>query len=69
MRSVHARTGRRICNLAIEMRPERIILHGQASTWYLKQLAQQAVRDLLPQIRLQNGISVQGPYGQPHHAA
>jgi hypothetical protein len=55
---VRARTGRRVRNLAIEMSPERIVLHGHADTYYVKQLAQHGVRDLLPQVRLENAIVV-----------
>ena len=43
---VRARTGRRLRNLDIELFPERIILHGQAVSFHVKQLAQQGVRDL-----------------------
>jgi hypothetical protein len=56
--SVLARTGRRVRNLAIELSPERIVLRGSADTYYIKQLAQHGVRDLLPQVRLENAIVV-----------
>jgi len=55
---VRARTGRRLRNLDIELFPERIILHGQAATFHVKQLAQQGVRDLLPDVYLENAIEV-----------
>ncbi|HEV3116041.1 MAG TPA: hypothetical protein VGY58_03240 [Gemmataceae bacterium] len=55
---VHTRTGRRVRNLAIEMRPERVVLRGSASSYYVKQLAQQGVRDVLPHVRLENAITV-----------
>jgi hypothetical protein len=55
---VQARTGRRIRNLAIELRPERVILRGRTGTYYVKQLAQQGVRDLLPDVFLENAITV-----------
>jgi hypothetical protein len=57
---VRARTGRRLRNLDIELFPERIILHGQANTFHVKQLAQQGVRDLLPDVYLENAIEVRG---------
>jgi hypothetical protein len=57
-RRVLARTGRRVRDLHIELFPERIILHGQASTYHVKQLAQHGVRDLLPDVRLENAIEV-----------
>lgn len=53
------RTGRRVRGLSVEFLPEQVILHGRASTYYVKQLAQQAVRDLLPQARLENAIVVE----------
>jgi hypothetical protein len=57
-RNVQVRTGRRVRHLAIEIRPERVVLKGQASTYYIKQLAQHGVRDLLPHIQLENSIAV-----------
>jgi hypothetical protein len=57
-RQVQARTGRRVRNLCIELCPESVILRGQAKTYYVKQLAQHGIRDLLPQVRLENAIEV-----------
>ncbi len=58
-RHVRLRTGRRVRNLAVELYPERVVLLGQASTYYVKQLAQQGVRDVLPDVRLENRIAVE----------
>lgn len=58
---VRARTGRRLRNLDIQLFPERIILRGQAASFHIKQLAQQGVRDLLPDVCLENAIEVQLP--------
>lgn len=55
---VLARTGRRVRYLAIEFASESVILKGLAATYYVKQLAQQGVRDLIPGARLQNAIEV-----------
>jgi hypothetical protein len=57
---VLARTGRRVRNLAIELSSERIVLRGRADTYYIKQLAQHGIRDVLPQVRLENAIVVVG---------
>jgi hypothetical protein len=57
-RQVQTRTGRRIRDLAVKLDQERIVLHGRAATYYLKQLAQHGVRDILPQARLFNAIEV-----------
>lgn len=56
---VLARTGRRVRNLDIELLPERVVLHGQTGTYYVKQLAQQGVQECLPPgVRLENEIVV-----------
>ena len=55
---VQARTGRRIRNLDIELEPERVILHGVALSYHVKQLAQQGVREILPDVLLENAIEV-----------
>jgi hypothetical protein len=57
---VRLRTGRRVRNLAIELRPEQVILRGQTASYYVKQLAQHGVRDILPDVRLENTIAVDG---------
>jgi hypothetical protein len=55
---VKARTGRRVLNLDFELLPERIVLHGRTSSFHVKQLAQHGVRDVLPDVRLENAIIV-----------
>jgi hypothetical protein len=57
-RRVRARTNHRVRNLAVELIPEAIILHGRANSYYVKQLAQQGIRDVLPKMRLENAIVV-----------
>jgi hypothetical protein len=56
---VQARTGRRVRDLAVELDQERIILRGHVSSYYLKQLAQHGIHDLLPQITVTNAIVVE----------
>ena len=58
---VALRTARRIRNLSIEVGPGRVVLRGQASSYYVKQLAQHGVFELLPQVRLENSIVVDRP--------
>ena len=58
VRRVQTRTGRRIRDLAVELLPERVVLRGYTATYHVKQLAQQSVRELLPNIRLENSITV-----------
>ena len=59
-RRVLDRTGRRVRNLLIELYPERVILRGRAASYYVKQLAQHGVRDVLPHVCLENAIVVDG---------
>jgi hypothetical protein len=53
-----ARTGRRVRNLDIQMSSNSITLHGTTLSFYDKQLAQQGVLEVLPQVRLHNAIIV-----------
>jgi hypothetical protein len=57
-RRVQDRTSRRIRNLAVELHAERVVLRGCAGSYYVKQLAQHGVRDVLPHVRLDNAIVV-----------
>ena len=57
---VLARTARQVRNLDIELQPERVVLRGQAMSFYVKQLAQQGVKEFLPELRLENAIQVCG---------
>lgn len=58
-RQVQARTGRQIRDLSIEFGLERVVLRGRAASFYAKQLAQHGVRDVLPQVVLENAIIVE----------
>jgi hypothetical protein len=55
---VHARTGRRVQNLAVEVAGETVVLRGKAASFHVKQLAQHGVRDVLPQVEVRNAIVV-----------
>lgn len=55
---VMAATGRRIRNLDIKVSPDGVVLEGQTQTYYVKQLAQHGVREVLPNVRLDNAIQV-----------
>jgi hypothetical protein len=55
---VLARTGSRLQNLGIELSPAGIRLFGQTTTFYVKQLAQHSVREVLPDVSLVNDIAV-----------
>jgi hypothetical protein len=57
-RYVHLRTGRRVRNLTVENHSERVVLRGLADSYYVKQMAQQGVLDLLPGVCLDNAIAV-----------
>lgn len=57
---VECRTGRRIRNLCVEVQPGHVVLRGLTHSYYVKQLAQHGVRDLLPDVQLENAITVDG---------
>jgi hypothetical protein len=53
------RTGRRVRNLKVEINPTgRLVLRGQAASYHVKQLAQQAAREALPDVPVENAIVV-----------
>lgn len=52
------RTCRRIRGLDVDLADDSIVLHGQATSYHVKQLAQHTVRELLPSVRIQNAIRV-----------
>lgn len=53
-----ARTGSRLRNLNIQLSTDGIRLIGQTATFHVKQLAQHSIREMLPDVRLQNDIAV-----------
>jgi hypothetical protein len=56
---VHLRTNRGVRNLSIEFRPGRVVLRGQTSSYYVKQLAQHELIGTLPaDLRVENTITV-----------
>lgn len=57
-RCVRDRTHHRVRDLAVEVRAERVVLRGRASSYYVKQLAQLGVREVLPEVSLENAIEV-----------
>jgi hypothetical protein len=50
-RAIHQRTWKRIANLRVESRGEVIVIHGSTPTYYLKQLAVEAAREVLATTR------------------
>lgn len=56
---IQAKTGRRVRHLAVEFDAERVVLKGTTSTYHVKQLAQHGVREVLPDICLENAITVE----------
>jgi hypothetical protein len=56
---IHQRTNRQVRNLSVELRAGRVVLRGQATSYYVKQLAQQEVIGTLPaDVRVENTIIV-----------
>src|SRR5947209_5670009 len=62
-RRVQTRTSRRVRNLCVELTPERVVLRGQATSYYVKQLAFHGIRELLPRASVDNDIAVFAPAG------
>jgi hypothetical protein len=58
-RHILDRTGRRIHGLCVELCDEQVVLRGRTSSYYLKQLAQHSVWDVMPDAPLENGIVVE----------
>ena len=56
---VAAQTGRRVKNLTVEVSDGGIVLRGHTSTYHVKQLAQHAAREALPNTSLVNAIVVE----------
>ena len=52
------KTNRRVWNLAIEVHPEQVVLRGETSSYHAKQLAQESIRKVLPELPLVNAIQV-----------
>ena len=57
-RAIAAETHHQIRDLAIESYGDRLVLSGRSSTYYVKQLATRAARQLRPQAELINEICV-----------
>jgi hypothetical protein len=57
---VMARTGRRVKNLSVELGEGqgRVILRGHTNSYHVKQLAQHAAREAIPNVRVENAIVV-----------
>lgn len=45
--------------IRVDREGERLVLSGQVSSFYLKQLAQEAIRGMAPGLRLSNEIAVE----------
>lgn len=58
-RRIQTMTFHQVRNLRIVRTDEKVIVIGQCSTYYVKQLVTQAVIDLLPEVNLCNELQVQ----------
>ena len=58
-RHIQDRTGRRVQELCVDVSDEQIVLRGRTSSYYIKQLAQHSVWDVLPDVQLENDIVVE----------
>lgn len=57
-RRIDTLTFRQVRDLNIAQNADRVILHGRAKSYYVKQLATHAVLDLMPGIAVENSICV-----------
>ena len=57
-RYIDARTGRRIRHLRVDCDGSRVAVHGVAPSYYLKQLAITAVREVIPSAPVELNIQV-----------
>jgi hypothetical protein len=64
-RYIHLRTAWRVRDLTVEITPGRVVLRGVAGSAYVKQLAQEGVRELFPDLPLDNAITVGEPLDVP----
>ncbi len=55
---VLSRTGSQLRDLGIELTADMVRLLGRSSTYYVKQVAQHCVHELLPNVQLVNDICV-----------
>ena len=55
---VHVRTAGRVSDLKIQLQGQEVILSGKAATFHIKQLATQAVLEVLSSETLTNAIQV-----------
>ncbi len=59
LQRVAERTGRRVQNLVVEIAGDSVVLRGRTNSFHVKQLAQQGVREALPDAHLENAIVVE----------
>ncbi len=57
-RRIDTLTFRQVRDLNIAQDADRVVLHGRAKSYYVKQLATHAVLDLMPGIAIENSICV-----------
>jgi hypothetical protein len=56
--AILARTNRRVWNLSVELGSHEIVLRGFADSFHMKQLAQEGIRNMVPDLRVKNAITV-----------
>ena len=56
---IQSRTDRRVRNLAVEFRSDRVVVRGQTASYHVKQLALHGLLDVLPRYwRIEDAITV-----------
>jgi hypothetical protein len=59
METIAVRTGRRVRDLRVEVRHDRVVLRGKTSSFHVKQLALQGAQEASPGALLENAIVVE----------
>lgn len=58
IRRIDTLTYRQVRDLNISQTADRVVLHGRAKSYYVKQLATHAVLDMMPGVSVENSICV-----------
>jgi hypothetical protein len=58
-RRIALRTSRRVRELDVEIHSDGVTLRGRTTSFHVKQLAQHGVREVLPDVRIENAIVVE----------
>lgn len=67
-RHIHSRTDRRLQRLEIRQEAGHAVVRGQAPSYYVRQLAEQAAMEMVPTDELEFAIQVESPSDRGRNA-